>query len=631
MISSIDNLRGWQKTSLAVLHDFVASAVSLVLALALAFGKFEFLTEKTQYFFSSLFLVTACQLLIFYFCGLYRGIWRFSSAPDLVRVVRGASLAVMASYLALFLFTRLEHIPRSSLVIDWLLLVIFLGGGRFSYRLLREVFVTRIPSEESVNVLIVGAGSSGEQFLRSVKSNPLLKMKVVAFVDDNKSYLNKWVHRVPVAGTIDQIPWVCEKYKVNKIVIAIPNASSETLGRIIARCKGLSVVIKRLPKMSDYLSGKIDPTQLQNVGLEDLIGRKAAVLEVNQISLMLKDKIVLVTGAGGSIGSELCAQIAKFKPKKIIAVEISEFNLYQLEQNLLKLLPKAQFEGLIVDIKDKPQMEKVFSHYRPQVAIHAAAYKHVPIMEKNPEQAISNNIHGTRVVAELATKYRLDRFVMVSTDKAVNPTNIMGATKRIAEMICQHYQSQTNVTKFAIVRFGNVIGSSGSVIPLFLKQIKEGGPVTVTHPEVNRFFMSISEAAQLILQASVIGNGGEIFVLDMGSPVKIVDLARQLIILNGLQEGKDIEIVFTGLRPGEKLYEEVLFESEVTLETSHPMIRVAKAREVGEKFNQHLDSVLGKSQSYYPSEIQDRVQTLVPEYQPQLETSSPLSPQPTVH
>ncbi|NBY19580.1 polysaccharide biosynthesis protein, partial [bacterium] len=547
------------------------------------------------------------------------------------RVVRGASLAVMASYLALFLFTRLEHIPRSSLVIDWLLLVIFLGGGRFSYRLLREVFVTRIPSEESVNVLIVGAGSSGEQFLRSVKSNPLLKMKVVAFVDDNKSYLNKWVHRVPVAGTIDQIPWVCEKYKVNKIVIAIPNASSETLGRIIARCKGLSVVIKRLPKMSDYLSGKSDPTQLQNVGLEDLIGRKAAVLEVNQISLMLKDKIVLVTGAGGSIGSELCAQIAKFKPKKIIAVEISEFNLYQLEQNLLKLLPKAQFEGLIVDIKDKPQMEKVFSHYRPQVAIHAAAYKHVPIMEKNPEQAISNNIHGTRVVAELATKYRLDRFVMVSTDKAVNPTNIMGATKRIAEMICQHYQSQTNVTKFAIVRFGNVIGSSGSVIPLFLKQIKEGGPVTVTHPEVNRFFMSISEAAQLILQASVIGNGGEIFVLDMGSPVKIVDLARQLIILNGLQEGKDIEIVFTGLRPGEKLYEEVLFESEVTLETSHPMIRVAKAREVGEKFNQHLDSVLGKSQSYYPSEIQDRVQTLVPEYQPQLETSSPLSPQPTVH
>jgi len=631
MISSIDNLKGWQKTTLAVVHDLVASAISLLFALSLAFGKFEFLTDKTQHFFSSLFLVTVCQLLIFYFCGLYRGIWRFSSAPDLVRVVRGASLAVMASYLALFLFTRLEHIPRSSLVIDWLLLVIFLGGGRFSYRLLREVFVTRIPSEESVNVLIVGAGSSGEQFLRSVKSNPLLKMKVVAFVDDNKSYLNKWVHRVPVAGTIDQIPWVCEKYKVNKIVIAIPNASSETLGRIIARCKGLSVVIKRLPKMSDYLSGKSDPTQLQNVGLEDLIGRKAAVLEVNQISLMLKDKIVLVTGAGGSIGSELCAQIAKFKPKKIIAVEISEFNLYQLEQNLLKLLPKAQFEGLIVDIKDKPQMEKVFSHYRPQVAIHAAAYKHVPIMEKNPEQAISNNIHGTRVVAELATKYRLDRFVMVSTDKAVNPTNIMGATKRIAEMICQHYQSQTNVTKFAIVRFGNVIGSSGSVIPLFLKQIKEGGPVTVTHPEVNRFFMSISEAAQLILQASVIGNGGEIFVLDMGSPVKIVDLARQLIILNGLQEGKDIEIVFTGLRPGEKLYEEVLFESEVTLETSHPMIRVAKAREVGEKFNQHLDSVLGKSQSYYPSEIQDRVQTLVPEYQPQLETSSPLSPQPTVH
>lgn len=631
MISSIDNLQGWQKTSLAAVHDFIASAFSLIFAFALAFGNFEFLVDSSHHFVRNLFLVTSCQLLIFYFCGLYKGIWRFSSAPDLVRVVRGASFAVMASYLNLFLFTRLERIPRSSLIIDWLLLVVFLGGGRFSYRLLRELFVTKTPSEENSHILIVGAGTSGEQFLRSVKSNPSLKMKAVAFVDDNKSYVNKWVHRVPVVGTIDQIPWACEKYKVNKVIIAIPNASAKTLGRIIDRCKGLPVSIKRLPKISDYLSGKIDPTQLQNVSLEDLVGRKPAVLELTQINLMLRDKVVLVTGAGGSIGSELCAQIAKFKPRKVIAVEISEYNLYQLEHSLLKLLPASHFEGIIADIKDKSQMEKIFADHRPQVIVHAAAYKHVPIMEKNPDQAIHNNVYGTRVVAELAVKYQLEKFVMVSTDKAVNPTNIMGATKRIAEMICQSYQSQTQRTKFVIVRFGNVIGSSGSVIPLFLKQIKEGGPVTVTHPEVNRFFMSISEAAQLILQASVIGKGGEIFVLDMGAPVKILDLARQLITLNGLEEGRDIEIVFTGLRPGEKLYEEVLFETEVTIETSHPMIRVAKAREVGERFEQQLESVFGKSQTHYSSEIQDKVQVLVPEYQPQMEKNVNLSLSPTVH
>lgn len=627
----IDSLKGWQKTSLAVLHDYAAAALSLFLAFALAFGRLDFLAEEVPHFFKVLVLVMTSQLFIFYLSGLYKGIWRFSSAPDLVRVVRGASLAVMASYLLLFLYNRLEHIPRSSMIIDWLLLIILLGGGRFSYRLLRELFSPKISPGENTNVLIVGAGNSGEQFLRNIKNNPSLKMKPVAFVDDNRSYLNKWVHRVPVAGTIEQIPSVCEKYKVKQIIIAIPNASPEIFRKIIEKCKGLSVSIKRLPKISDYMAGNLPSTSLQSISLEDLIGRKAAVLEVTQISLMLKDKKVLVTGAGGSIGSELCAQIAKFSPHKIIAVEVSEFNLYQLEQNLLKILPKARFEGVIADIRDKNQMEKIFSKHKPQVLIHAAAYKHVPIMEKNPQQAINNNIDGTRIVAELATRFQLEKFVMVSTDKAVNPTNIMGATKRIAEMICQYYQSQTSITKFVIVRFGNVIGSSGSVIPLFLRQIKEGGPVTVTHPEVNRFFMSISEAAQLILQASVLGKGGEIFVLDMGSPVKILDLAKQLIILNGLQEGKDIEIVFTGLRPGEKLYEEILFESEATLETAHPMIRVAKAREVGEKFAQHLDSILSQQNLFYSADWQDRVQNLVPEYQPQLEVSSALESRPTLH
>jgi FlaA1/EpsC-like NDP-sugar epimerase len=622
MIVSIENLKGWQKTSLAILHDYVASMAAFFFALSLAFGNFEFVSNELPHFIWLLFLVSSTQLIIFYFCGLYKGIWRFSSAQDLIRVVRGASFGVMISYLLLFLTTRLDHVPRSSLIIDWLVLVVLLGGGRFSYRLLREVFILKTPSHDCVNVLIVGAGNSGEQLSRSIQKNPSLKMRVVAFVDDNGSYRNKWIHRIPVAGAIKDISEVCERYKVQKIIIAIPNASPEKLRRIVDFCKGVNATIKNLPKMTDYLYGQIDISQLKDVSLEDLIGRKSAVLELNQISLMLKGKTVLVTGAGGSIGSELCCQITKFKPAKLIAVEISEYNLYQLEQTLRKFLPESQFVGVIADIRNKGQMEKIFSAHSPQVLIHAAAYKHVPIMEKNPEQAISNNIYGTRVVAELAAQFNLEKFVLVSTDKAVNPTNIMGATKRVAEMVCQFYQSRNKNTKFVIVRFGNVIGSSGSVIPLFLKQIQEGGPVTVTHPEVNRFFMSIPEAAQLILQASVLGRGGEIFVLDMGTPVKIVDLARQLITLNGLEEGKDIEIVYTGLRPGEKLYEEVLFETESSLETSHPMIRVAKAREVTTEFSLQLESILAVQPLDYSNELQEKVRNLVPEYAPQRHSES---------
>jgi FlaA1/EpsC-like NDP-sugar epimerase len=618
MLRGLDNLKGWQKTLLAMLHDSIASMVALTAALALAFGDFKFVSGSLFPFYYVLFVVSLSQSLVFYLSGLYKGIWRFSSAPDLIRVVRGATFSVMVSYLMVFLMTRLDHIPRSSLVIDWLVLVILLGGGRFSYRLLRELFVIDKRSPDSVNVLIIGAGSSGEQLARSVQKNPSLKMRVAAFVDDNRSYINKWIHRIPVAGTTEQIAEICERYKIKKIIIAIPNISSENLRRIVELCQGIKATLKKLPKMSDFLLDQIDVTQLQNIGLEDLIGRKSIALEQKQISQMLEGKTVLVTGAGGSIGSELCHQIAKFKPRKLIAVELSEFNLYQLEQSLLKVIPESQLVGVIADVKDRDQMEKIFTVHSPQVLIHAAAYKHVPIMEKNPDQAISNNIHGTRMVAQLAVEYGLESFVLVSTDKAVNPTNIMGATKRIAEMICQHYQSKSQTTKFVIVRFGNVIGSSGSVIPLFLKQIQEGGPVTVTHPEVNRFFMSIPEAAQLILQASVLGKGGEIFVLDMGASVKIADLARQLITLNGLEAGKDIQIVYTGLRPGEKLYEEVLFETESTLETAHPMIRVARAREVDDKFSFKLDAILSQAEVEFPSELKERVQSLVPEYVPYL-------------
>jgi len=618
MLRVLDNLKGWQKTFLAMLHDCVASMVALTVALSLAFGDFEFASGKLFPFYYVLLVVTLSQSLVFYLGGLYKGIWRFSSAPDLIRVVRGAILAVMVSYLILFLTTRLDHIPRSSLIIDWLILVVLLGGGRFSYRLLRELFVIDKRSPDLVNVLIIGAGSSGEQLARSIQKNPSLKMRAVAFVDDNRSYVNKWIHRIPVAGTTEQIAEICERYKVKKIILAIPNLNSENLRRIVELCQGVKATLKKLPKMSDLLLDQIDVTQLQNIGLEDLIGRKAVVHEQKQISQMIEGKTVLVTGAGGSIGSELCYQIVKFKPRKLIVVELSEYNLYQLEQALFKVIPESQLVGVIADVRERDQMEKLFTEHLPQVLIHAAAYKHVPIMEKNPEQAISNNIHGTKMVAQLAVEYGLEKFVLVSTDKAVNPTNIMGATKRIAEMICQDYQSKSQTTKFVIVRFGNVIGSSGSVIPLFLKQIQEGGPVTVTHPEVNRFFMSIPEAAQLILQASVLGKGGEIFVLDMGAPVKIVDLARQLITLNGLEEGKDIQIVYTGLRPGEKLYEEVLFETESTLETAHPRIRVARARDVDEKFSLKLDAILGRGDFEVPLELKERVQSLVPEYIPYL-------------
>src|SRR3989339_1292436 len=618
MIKYLDNLRDWQKTTVAIVYDLFMAGLAFYLAMGLRYSSFNIPTMSAARLLELSAIMATIQSIIFLQNSFYKGLWRYSSTNDLLRVIRGSMLATLGSFAILFFLTRLENIPRSVLVIDWLLLVILLGGGRFAYRIFRDYNVIKKNNTEMRNILIVGAGVAGEQFLRNIRSNPQLNLRVVAFVDDDSNLHNKQIHQVPVAGDIEKIPTVCEKYGVHKIFVAIPNIASERLRSIINLCREVHAPIKILPRVSDMLSGKIDVTSFKSVDLEDLVGRKSINLDSTSIETMIRDKVILVTGAGGSIGSELCNQIAKFGPKELVVFEISEFNLYSLEQNLLEKFPNLNLTPIIGDVRDEILVGQLFLQKSPQVVLHAAAYKHVPIMERNPIQAVITNIKGTKILVEAAIKYKVSRFVMVSTDKAVNPTNIMGATKRAAEIICQFNQAQSTFTKFMTVRFGNVMGSSGSVIPLFQKQIQKGGPVTITHPEINRFFMSIPEASQLILQAGAIGRGGELFVLDMGSPIKILDLARQLISLNGLEEGKDIKIEFTGLRPGEKLYEEVLFETEGNLPTSHPMVRMAKARNVEQSTIDLVIKLINASQDENQNltfnEIREKLMKIVPEY-----------------
>lgn len=394
-------------------------------------------------------------------------------------------------------------------------------------------------------------------------------------MDDDLGKRNKYLHGVPVLGTIDQLAKIVSKTFAEKVFIAIPSASSAQIRRIIDICKNTEVEFKTLPRMGDIIRGEADLSQLRAIEIEDLLGREEVMLDQSSMGAMINDKVVMVTGAGGSIGSELCHQICQFKPRLLICYEIGEFNLYQLEMTLREKFPAQKILPIIGDVRNQGKVEYVISNFSPCTIFHAAAYKHVPMMESNPYESVQTNIKGTKIVAEAAAKFSVARFVLVSTDKAVNPTNIMGATKRVAEIITQLTQADTAKTKFMMVRFGNVLGSSGSVIPLFKKQIEKGGPITVTHPKIQRYFMSIPEACRLVLQAGAIGNGGEIFVLDMGQPVLILDLAKQLIKLSGLREGVDIQIEYTGLRPGEKMFEELFLDGENTKNTMHPLIKIA--------------------------------------------------------
>ena len=511
-----------------------------------------------------------------YFFNLYWRDWEYASVYEVITVVKCVSATVIVSTISGIAFFDTK-VTWQFLIVCWLLLVISIGGVRLSMRVFREFFADSSVMENAKPTLIVGAGAAGTLLVRQMLMHPAMRMDPIAFVDDDPEKLRKDIYGVRILGAIKDIERIVDTMGITKVVIAMPSLPIKKLNEVydVARKTGAECVI--LPNIDDVMSGNLHVQQLRNVEIEDLLGRDPVQLDQTMIEKQLRGKKILVTGAGGSIGSEICRQVAKFKPKEIIILGHGENSIYQLNMELVgKYSQHFTITPVIADVQDRKRIFEVMDKYKPDVVYHAAAHKHVPLMELNPREAVKNNILGTRNVAEAASHARVKAFVMVSTDKAVNPPNIMGATKRLCEMIVQDMATRSEYTKFVAVRFGNVLGSRGSVIPLFKKQIAEGGPITVTHPDIVRYFMTIPEAAQLVIQAGALARGGEIFVLDMGQPVKIVDLAKNLIRLSGYDEG-DIEIKFTGLRPGEKMYEELLNEGEVNPKQVFPKIHIGIA------------------------------------------------------
>ena len=508
-----------------------------------------------------------------YFFNLYWRDWEYASVYEVITVVKCVSATVIVSTISGLAFFDTK-VTWQFLIVCWLLLVISIGGVRLSMRVFREFFADSSVMENAKPTLIVGAGAAGTLLVRQMLMHPAMRMDPIAFVDDDPDKLRKDIYGVRILGAIKDIERIVDTMGITKVVIAMPSLPIKKLNEVydVARKTGAECVI--LPNIDDVMSGNLHVQQLRNVEIEDLLGRDPVHLDQTMIEKQLRGKKILVTGAGGSIGSEICRQVAKFKPKEIVILGHGENSIYQLNMELVgKYSQHFTITPVIADVQDRKRIFEVMDKYKPDVVYHAAAHKHVPLMELNPREAVKNNILGTRNVAEAASHARVKSFVMVSTDKAVNPPNIMGATKRLCEMIVQDMATRSEYTKFVAVRFGNVLGSRGSVIPLFKKQIAEGGPITVTHPDIVRYFMTIPEAAQLVIQAGSLARGGEIFVLDMGQPVKIVDLAKNLIRLSGYDEG-DIEIKFTGLRPGEKMYEELLNEGEVNPKQVFPKIHI---------------------------------------------------------
>ena len=511
-----------------------------------------------------------------YFFNLYWRDWEYASVYEVITVVKCVSATVIVSTISGLAFFDTK-VTWQFLIVCWLLLVISIGGVRLSMRVFREFFADSSVMENAKPTLIVGAGAAGTLLVRQMLMHPAMRMDPIAFVDDDPDKLRKDIYGVRILGAIKDIERIVDTMGITKVVIAMPSLPIKKLNEVydVARKTGAECVI--LPNIDDVMSGNLHVQQLRNVEIEDLLGRDPVHLDQTMIEKQLRGKKILVTGAGGSIGSEICRQVAKFKPKEIVILGHGENSIYQLNMELVgKYSQHFTITPVIADVQDRKRIFEVMDKYKPDVVYHAAAHKHVPLMELNPREAVKNNILGTRNVAEAASHARVKSFVMVSTDKAVNPPNIMGATKRLCEMIVQDMATRSEYTKFVAVRFGNVLGSRGSVIPLFKKQIAEGGPITVTHPDIVRYFMTIPEAAQLVIQAGSLARGGEIFVLDMGQPVKIVDLAKNLIRLSGYDEG-DIEIKFTGLRPGEKMYEELLNEGEVNPKQVFPKIHIGIA------------------------------------------------------
>ncbi|MBK5929379.1 polysaccharide biosynthesis protein [Halochromatium salexigens] len=557
---------------LAFLHDLLWVPIAWIGAYWMRFNLGAVPTEFWGAAWELLPLVMLICALVYSSFGLYRGVWRFASLPDLTRIAQAITVSSLLVVLVLFLLSRNQFLPRSVPPLFLLFQLIGLAGPRLLYRRLKDHQLGLRPGER---VLVVGADRAGEMLVRDMLRDRSHQYNPVAFVDDKLRRQGGDIHGVPVRGRSEQIPALVESLGIDLIMLAVPTASDAQMQRLVELCERSGKPFRTVPQLKSVLSGAISIRQLRPVSIDDLLGRNPVQLDWDAIRAGLTDRIVLVTGAGGSIGSELCRQIIAARPKRLVLADNGELNLYRLDFELAARADTPDFGVYLVDVTDRVAMEQLFARERPQTVFHAAAYKHVPMLEGQVRAAVRNNLLGTEIVAECADRRGCERFVLISTDKAVNPANVMGATKRAAEVICQA-RAQRSSTRFITVRFGNVLGSAGSVVPLFRRQIEQGGPVTVTHPEIERFFMTIPEACQLIMQAALIGTGGEIFVLDMGKPVKIRYLAEQMIRLAGREPGQDIQIQYVGLRPGEKLYEELFYEREDLLLTEHAKIRAAR-------------------------------------------------------
>jgi FlaA1/EpsC-like NDP-sugar epimerase len=563
---------------------------------------------------SALIWVLPVYGVMFRAFGLYRGLWVFASLPDLVRIAKAIIVGALVVMIGAVMFQPVPIIPRSVLVLSPMVLFLAMGGPRAVYRASKEFYLYGGLVGQGKPVLVLGAGGAGASLARELSRSG--EWRLVGLLDDDVAKQGREIYGYKVLGPIGEIAHWTESLKVEHVIIAIPSATVETQRRLATLCVRVGVKAMVLPSLTALMPSQGFLSQIRQIDLEDLLGREAVMIDTPHVEALLRDRVVMVTGAGGSIGSELCRQILKFKPAQLVAFDLSEYAIYKLTEEIRERFPEQAMIPVVGDAKDSLLLDQVMSRYTPHIVFHAAAYKHVPLMEElNAWQALRNNVLGTYRVANAAIRQGVRHFVLISTDKAVNPTNVMGASKRLAEMVCGVLQQTSERTQFETVRFGNVLGSAGSVIPKFQQQIAKGGPVTVTHPEITRFFMTIPEAAQLVLQASSMGRGGEIFILDMGQPVKIVDLARDLIRLYGFTEDH-IRIEFSGLRPGEKLYEELLADDEMTSRTPHPKLRIARAREVEVNLLDNLLPWLMQHRVLNDDEVRRDLRRWVPEYQP---------------
>lgn len=594
-----------------ILHDLLMAALAWGIATLLRADFSN--TQIWQTMLAALPWVVVAQGLVLWWVGVYRGMWRFASVPDLWNIIRGAVLGTLAVGLALFMVSRLEGVPRLALLLYPFILVLLLSSPRLLYRVWRDhSFTFAVTGQIRKRVLVLGAGYTAEKLVRDLlRDNTYL---VLGFLDDNPRFLGGKIHDQPVLGTLDDLPAIAKLKRADLLMIAVPSASSAQMQRIVGLCEQTGVDFRTLPRLQDMVAGETPLAALREVSISDLLNREPVTLNWDGITAGLRGQTVLVTGSGGSIGAELCRQIARLEVSSLVLYENSEFNLYRIENELRATFPELHLHARLGDVCDPAAVEHVFTTHRPDIVFHAAAYKHVPMLEEQVREAVRNNVIGTRTVARAASNQGCHTFVLISSDKAVNPANVMGASKRVAEIVCQKL-SQQSTTRFITVRFGNVLASTGSVVPLFQSQIAAGGPVTVTHPEITRYFMTIPEACQLIMQAAVMGEGGEIFVLNMGSPVRITYLAEQMIRLSGKVPGKDIEIIYTGLRPGEKLYEELFHAEENLVATSHGKILLAQQRNSDvREVTEVLDKMERACANFDETELRQLIQCLVPEF-----------------